>query len=512
MAAFVSEISTARRSAWTLPVLAYAAFVVACAALLHPTLAQMAGVWLKSSSYHHGVAVAPLALWMILTRPRLTPSTHAASLIGVLLSCMLWLAGNAAGAAIIEQIAFVSLLISGAGVIFGATALRQWAAALLFLYFMVPFGAVLVPPLQYATANAVASLFSLAGMPVSLDGIFMRTSAGVFEIAEACAGLNFLLAALMIAAFYACQFLRANRTRIAFVAIAAIAALFANFLRVFILILIATVTDMRIAIGPDHLVIGLVFYAIVLGVLIAIGENMRRREKKSDERPPSMMFNPWRPLVALSAFAPIVAASFYAGAVIHAPVNRTAPAVLSPLSAQGWRILPGPENWRPPTTADRSLTATYDNRESRVYAAMSYFTHDRTGAEIVNYHNRAWDGEEWRRIGGREDMVYLFGAAQMTPIDLIAGAEGRRLAAITVYWRDHETFTDARRFKLAQMKEKLQGRNPAGGMIILAATYRDDPTEALNTLRPFTHTLEDFASWRERNVGSSNTATSESTR
>ncbi|WP_425409082.1 exosortase A [Hyphococcus sp.] len=501
MAAFVSEISTARRSAWTLPILSYVLFAAACIALLHPTALQMAMTWLQSSSHHHGLVVAPLALWMILSRPRIAPSTHALSLIGVFLASILWLAGRAAGAAIVEQMAFVSLLIAGAGVIFGAEALKRWAAPLLFLFFMVPVGAVLVPYLQQATAHTVVALLSVTGMDVGIDGIFIETPAGLFEIAEACAGLNFLLAAMMIAGFYACQFLRTNKTRAAFFIIAGIIALAANFIRVFLLILIATITQMRVAVGPDHFVIGLVFYAVVLVILISIGEKMRGRERAIADRAPSMTIRPWRPVTAAAALAPLAAASIYAVCVVNSSDQPAAPSEISPFSAAGWRILPGPDNWRPPLSADRVTTQTYESGAGRVYTATAYFTHDRQGAEIVTYQNRAWDSEHWRRIGRAEQMVYLFGKAQMTPLDLIAGAEGRRLAAITAYWRGDEVFLDRNKMKLAQMLGKLRGENPPGGVIILTAAYRSDPAEAMDVIRPFTHQLEEFSAWRARNGG-----------
>ncbi len=501
MAAFVSEISTAHRSAWTIPVLVYVGFVLACIALLHPTAMQMAGLWLQSSSHHHGALVAPIALWMILERPRVTPSTNILSIAGVFIACALWLAGNAAGVALIEQVAFVSLLIAGAGAIFGGAAMKQWAAPLLFLYFMVPFGAVLIPPMQMATANAVVTMLGAVGMPVSLDGILIRTPAGLFEIAEACAGLNFLLAALMIASIYACQFLRTSNARLHFILLAVIVALFANFLRVFLLIAIATVTEMKIAVGPDHLVFGLIFYGVVLAALIWIGERTRRREPAGVERTPSMMFKPWRSLVAFSALLPIAAASLYASEIVNAPVDRNAPSALSPLNAPGWRILAAPANWRPPINADRLSGATYVSRDGTVYASMSYFTHDRPENEIITYNNRAWDGADWRRIGTAEEMVYMFGSAQMTPIDLLAGPEGRRLAAITAYWRGGDVFFEPSKFKTAQLFDKIKGHNPEGGVIILAASYQSDPAEALHTLRPFTHEVEDFSKWRARNSG-----------
>ncbi len=214
----------ARRSDWSLPVVTFGVYVAVCVLALHPTALSMAQTWLSSSSYHHGVAVAPLALLMILSRPRIDPATGPLSLVAIAGAAALWLAGRAAGVALVEQFAFVTLLIAGAWAMFGSGAAKLWALPLLFLYFMVPFGEVLIPFLQALTANAVTGLLNLFGVSAVIDGTLIRTDAGLFEIAEACAGLNFLLAALMVACVYASQTLHRFKTRIAFIAIAAAVA------------------------------------------------------------------------------------------------------------------------------------------------------------------------------------------------------------------------------------------------------------------------------------------------
>ena len=84
-----------------------------------------------------------------------------------------------------------------AGRFFGA----DGAAA--FLFFLVPFGAFLVPMLQTFTAAFTVHGLQLLGIPVFADGYIIQIPAGKFEVAEACAGLRFLIASIVFGCFFA---------------------------------------------------------------------------------------------------------------------------------------------------------------------------------------------------------------------------------------------------------------------------------------------------------------------
>lgn len=498
MAMLAADFSSARRSDWTLPVAMYGVYLAVCIFALHPTALSMAKTWLSSSSYHHGVAVAPLALLMIMTRPRIDPATGPLSLVAIVGAAFLWLAGRAAGVAIVEQFAFVTLLIAGAWMMFGSGAAKLWALPLLFLYFMVPFGEVLIPFLQMLTANAVTGALNILGVNAVIDGTLIRTEAGLFEIAEACAGLNFLLAALMVACVYASQTLHRFKTRIVFVMIAAAVALVANFLRAFLLILIATVSNMRYAVGPDHMLLGLVLYAAVFFILFWIGAKIRKPQGVGFEHAPVRARRAWRFPLALAALVPVIAASVYATYVTDGGAATSPAPKLASLSAPGWRVLPAPQNWNPAINADETETVTYDRYGQRVYVSFALFDRDRPGREIVTYLNSAANGDDWRKIADREEVVYLFGGSKEIPLEILAGPDRRRLLVLTAYWRGDDVYTNTLAFKWAQMKDKIMGVNPPGGIIMIAADYAGDPADALTRIRGFTADIESFAKWQSR--------------
>ncbi|GJL94392.1 MAG: exosortase A [Hyphococcus sp.] len=486
------------------PGAAYVVLVLAAVILLHPTAFIMVKAWATSSSFHHGFFVAPIALWMIrTTNESVAPS--GSSLPGyliVILGAALWLFSRAAGIALTEQAGFITLLIGMVGIVYGAGSLQRWAFPLLFLYFMIPFGETIIPALQTATAEIVIALLSAIQMPVSLDGYIITTPAGDFTVAEACAGLRFLIAAMMISSLYAYLSFASWAKRFSFLAFALMVAVIANGVRAFLLVLIATLTNKEWAIGPDHVLIGWLFYALIFLVLVLVGQKFADKtpnEWRTAEVEKTNEPSPWS---AVPALAILVFLAIYTSMLVERPVHRETPAALTLFNAPGWRILPPPQNWQARlSSTDRTVGATYKNTSHTVYVSVGYITHDRADAELVTTSNRSWDGRYWSLAGQHKDAVYLFGQSETANFSLLTGPNRRKLATLTGYWLDQEIYFNPLEVKFAQMKAKLRGDNPSGGVIILAASYSTAPQEAVTAIRAFTSEVEEFDAWLSRNSG-----------
>ncbi len=133
---------------------------------------------------------------------------------------------------------------------------RAMLFPMLYLFFMVPTGEFLVPRLQDFTASFVVLGLQLVNIPVFLDGVFIRIPNGLFEVAEACAGLRFLIANVAFGFLFANLMYRGWRKRIIFVALSFIVPIFANGLRAFGIVMIAHLSDNKLAAGVDHIVYG----------------------------------------------------------------------------------------------------------------------------------------------------------------------------------------------------------------------------------------------------------------
>ena len=119
-----------------------------------------------------------------------------------------------------------------------------------------------------ATATLVTvSALRLSGVPVFREGNHFVIPSGSWSVVEACSGIKFLTASLMIGTVYAWVMYRSLGRRVAFV-LASIAIPFvANWLRAYLTVLIAHVTNNRWMLGIDHLLFGwFLFGGILLGL------------------------------------------------------------------------------------------------------------------------------------------------------------------------------------------------------------------------------------------------------
>ena len=131
----------------------------------------------------------------------------------------LWLAAALLDVLEAEQLSVVLLFEILLLAVLGWQVFRALLAPLLFLFFLVPFGAFLVPLLQTFTAKFTVQGLQLLGIPVFADGYIIQIPEGTFEVAEACAGLRFLIASIVFGCFFATVVYRSKWRRSVFIAL-----------------------------------------------------------------------------------------------------------------------------------------------------------------------------------------------------------------------------------------------------------------------------------------------------
>src|SRR3546814_5512626 len=95
------------------------------------------------------------------------------------------------------------MLQGAVGAALGEKLVRALLFPLGYALLLVPFGEELVPLLQTFTAHISVVLLHLSGIAAEMQGVFITTKAGFFEVAEECSGVNFLIAMLAYSVFAA---------------------------------------------------------------------------------------------------------------------------------------------------------------------------------------------------------------------------------------------------------------------------------------------------------------------
>jgi exosortase A len=264
---------------WTPSLIAMAAGLLVVLGMFSGTWQAMARVWMVSETFGHGMLVAPISLWLVWRqREQLAQIQPRASWWGFLLlalSCFGWLVAELAGINVVAQAAVTAMIPSLVLAICGWTVAWSIVFPLAFLFFMVPAGEALNPPLMEGTADAVVWAVGASGIPIFRDGLHFALPTGQWSVVEACSGLRYVLASAVLGSLFAYLNFTSFRKRAIFFASTMLLALIGNWMRAYLIVLVGHFSQMKYGTGDDHIVYGWVFFGLVMFGVFVMGSRWR---------------------------------------------------------------------------------------------------------------------------------------------------------------------------------------------------------------------------------------------
>ena len=254
--------------------------LVGCALMVVPTMIGVAKVSWSTEQGGHGPIVLATGIWLLWrelrdsTAVREPPRPWIGS---VALACFLtiYVLGRVTGILEFEALAMYGALISAAYLVFGGALLRSIWFPLLYLALTLPppdsVVAWVTQPIKIAISNWAVSLLYALGYPIASSGVTIQIAQYELLVAAACAGLNSIISLAAICLFYV--YLRHRTNFVAFLVTAAAVipvAIFSNFVRVILLILITYYMGEAAAQGFLHDFAGLTMFAVALLTIFAI--------------------------------------------------------------------------------------------------------------------------------------------------------------------------------------------------------------------------------------------------
>ena len=230
--------------------------------------------WWDSSTYNHVLLIPFILAWLILLRWRevekLGPQAWWPGLAIFAGAGFLWLLGEFAGLSLATHLGVVLMAQASVLTILGPRASAALCFPLAYMLFLVPAGDELVPTLQTITARITMALLDLSNVPAHIEGVFITTPGGYFEVAEACSGVKFLIAMIAYGALVANVCFASWSRRAAFMALSIAMPILANGVRAWGTIFIAEHRGIEFAAGFDHIFYGWIFFAVVMALVMAI--------------------------------------------------------------------------------------------------------------------------------------------------------------------------------------------------------------------------------------------------
>lgn len=461
---------------WHRHLLALAGLVAAILALFARDAIAMAGQWWNSSTYGHCLFILPLAAWLIWQRRRevvfVEPRAWPPGLAFVALAALLWLIGDAAGVALVREAALVFMIQAGVLTILGPGVLRAVLFPVFFLVFLIPFGDEFVPPMQTLTARMSMGLLGLAGVPASIDGVFITTPNGWFEVAEACAGVKFLVAMVAYGALVANVCFVSWGRRVTFMALAVVAPILANGVRAFGTIYAAHLTDVATATGFDHIVYGWFFFAFVMMIVMGVSWPFFDRKIGAPwlARTPQSVGPAGAPWPVLFAAIGVIATPLAWAATIGASGRAFLPHRVTLPVVAGWTpdAPPPAVRWAPRFDgADHRLFGRYTDGRRAVDVGIALYGWQGEGRQMVGYGQGAVDPDgKWAWASSTRPPPGGRGETMRGPNRAVR-------EAVTFYVVDGRATGDRMTVKFRTMTDRLTGGDQSAAVIIVSAEGPD---------------------------------------
>ena len=281
--AFSAPATTAQQAArpsgvaagWPTAAIAIAIAAVAFGLVFQHEMEVAFQTWLWTTAYNHCFLILPLVGFLLWERravfAAVPPSPAFWPLAALPLLSALWLVAAVLDINEGRQFVVVGMFEVVLLATLGVRAFRLLMGPLLFLFFLVPSGEFLIPSLQKVTADIAVHGLQLLHIPVYSEGLMIDIPEGRFEIAEACAGLRFLIASIVFGFFFSLMMYRSLLRRALFVALSLVVPVGANGLRALGTIALGHLEGSAAAVEADHILYGWVFFSLVILLLIAIG-------------------------------------------------------------------------------------------------------------------------------------------------------------------------------------------------------------------------------------------------
>ncbi len=495
--------------AFSLTVLAIAAILL----IYYQTVWSMVATWHRSDTYAHGFLILPFVIYMIWTKRHsistLRPRPSPTALIGLCALGFLWLLAELASVQVVTQYAVVAMLPLIVAVILGYRIMFAMAFPLAYLFFAVPFGEILIPPLINFTADFTVKALQLSNIPVYREGAFISLPTGNWSVVEACSGLRYLIASVTLGTLYAYLTYQSLSRRAIFIVLSVLVPILANGVRAYLIVLTGHLSDMTVAVGVDHLIYGWIFFGFVMLVLFWVGAFWR--EDTVDNAYPEQkqldLIEHKSPVASTRATVIALCAVIVIGLIW--PTYAAYLDQDSDESRHGSFDLILPEyNWQFAEWSVSDWTPIYIGNPSKFYQHyvnkennavslfITYYPVQRQSDELINSGNILVPELDvaWRRVDETRESVEI-NSKNIT----VRQTQLKSYSTNLLIWRwyilgEDEATTSPYIAKVILAKNKLLTGKAWGAEVIIATSYDDTPDEAKPILKQFlTDTQTDIA-------------------
>lgn len=279
----------APRAAWGSLSLPLVIFLLGVAAIAVPTMYDVARLTWTTEQGGHAPIILATGLWLMWREAKgveVSPPNGWTSVILLVPALIVLGVARITGILEIEAIVMYACMILAAYAIVGGKMMRALWFPILYLALALPppdtVVAAITQPIKIAISSAAVSVLHALDYPIASLGVTIQIANYELLVAAACAGLNSIITLSAICLFYAYLRHKSDWTSFLIVSLFILpVAIFSNFVRVLILILVTYHLGEAAGQGFLHDFAGLTVFAVAIMAIFAIDELATRiRERR----------------------------------------------------------------------------------------------------------------------------------------------------------------------------------------------------------------------------------------
>ena len=479
---------------WIQPTAIFSGLFVLTFLLFYDTAASMVDIWVRSETFAHGFLIFPISSWLVWRiRDRLaqiTPEPNYLALPLIFLNGAVWFLADLADINVIRQLALVAFVPLAVFAIWGWPMIREAMFPLLFLFFAVPMGEGLVPPMMDFTADFTVGMVQLTGIPVYREGMFFSLPTGNWSVVEGCSGVRYLIASITLGTLYAYLTYTSYLKRTIFIIASIIVPIIANGFRAYGIVMIAHFSDMKLALGVDHLIYGWVWFGIVIFIMFFIGSFWRDSEEEDTPLPVQTATSIDKKKLQTSAVGVVLLTLAWpamAWVQSNSFVENLSVNIDLPTSGE-WRELDESfTDWTPAYQAPAAeLRKYYESNGRKVGLYLGLYINQKQDQELVNSQNVMIEQkhEVWAEKGKGKAPLDLDGQ-NVEVNESILRSYDQSLYINHWYWIDGDNTSNAYLAKLIDAKMRLFSEKPTAVGIVVYTELGEKKEPAKDTLQAF---------------------------
>jgi len=451
--------------------------------LFSSDFSQIHSAWTTASELTHGYPVLLIALSLIVRNSKhYVGKADWRMLVPLFTIVVAYAVADILAIKTIKLLAILAALPVFLAVVLGGKSLRFTLIPTLIIGMALPATYLAIPLLQKLTVIANTYLVKQVGMTAYIEGAYIHLTSGVIWVKNGCSGHKYFTSAITLALIMISLDRFTKPRAFVIMALALGLSLLANWIRVFLLVLVAYRTSVDHPLIHDHDNFGWVVFGIAMIPLFLYWRNCPPLQQEKSETTPTILHSPPQKL-AVYGLAGVLIMIF--PLAVSSRLRQTDAAHYPPLEASSFlsnyqAIDEQPPPWQPLYKgADYSMRLTHKTKP--IILAIDQYNQQGKNKELDNSENKIF-AKGWRELSNAPFLIPL---NQKEPLRAISKSARhyRHGTYVVLYWHsvNGAAVSPGFRSKL-QLLSKLGNNKAPDYLFALASRCGENCEQALALL------------------------------